>query len=76
MEAALEAYQQADELAAKLGDARLHFDLLYGTDWSNPAEFVLERYEQALKIAEEMGDMERQILCLGMTFVCALMFLR
>jgi len=76
MEAALEAYQQADELAAKLGDARLQFDLLYGTDWSNPAEFVLERYEQALKIAEEMGDLERQILCLGMTFDCALRYQR
>ncbi len=75
-EAALEAYHQADKLAAESGDAKLQFDILYGTDWSNPAEFVLERYERALKIAEEMGDLERQVLCLGMTFDCALRYQR
>ncbi len=64
-EAAMTAYRQLDELIARLGDAKLSFETLLGTEWENPFEFVSERYEHALRIADEIGDLERQQRCLG-----------
>jgi len=72
MEAALEAYQRADEFASLSGNVKRQFDILNGTDWPCPPEFVLERYERGLQMAERMGDMERQKLCLGSMFDFAL----
>lgn len=75
--AAMEACQQADELAATSGDVKQQFDVaLGGAEWSYPPDFVMERYEQALEIAEKMGNLERQDRCLGNMFDFAIRYQR